>query len=72
LIERRKAFKDEALQVSADPWAFENIGGDLIGLAVNFFVWNLLLIVIETNCLNIRKLKYCCVSLPEREKIKMD
>ena len=36
--------------MSGSPWHYKNISGDLIGLGINFFMWSILLIVIETGC----------------------
>ena len=45
-----------------NPWILMNIGGDLLGLVINFFFWGLLLILIESNCF---RCKNCFKKLPK-------
>ena len=48
--------------VDGRPWILMNIGGDLLGLAINFLFWGFLLILIETGCLRCRN---CFIKAPK-------
>jgi len=49
LVEFREATRGFGMDLTADVWTLETIGGDLVSLGVHFGVWSLVLIIIETG-----------------------
>jgi len=37
------------MDLTADVWTLETVGGDLVSLGAHFVVWTLVLIIIETG-----------------------
>jgi len=47
LVEFREATRGMGMDLTADTWTLETVGGDMFSLGVHFGVWVLMLIIIE-------------------------